>query len=218
MALPTFDKQSDIPKGFESEYEEQDGKWVPIDHAVKLKASLDEERQKREAAERLAKKAAKEAADLGARSAGATATELEQAYKRIEANVRAEYDEKVAELDSLRQENQSLALTNVVKERFRSLGALKTRVDDFWTLHGHEFALSADKKPIVKGEPGKDIDKHIQGIMKQRSEWLVGTKASGGGASGSHLSAPIGSGPGGAPTFEDLLKNPGSGIAHANNQ
>ena len=215
MSLPTFKKREDIPKGFEDEYEERDGEWVGIDRTSKLQKSLDAEREKREAAEKVAKKAAKEAADATARGAGATATELELAYKRIEDNIRTEYADKVAELDTLRAENQDLALTNVVKERFRGLGALKHRVDDFLTLHGKEFALSADKKPIVKAEPGKDIDKHIQSIMKQRPEWVQGTKATGGGAGGL-TTTPAGSGPAGAVTFEDTVKNPAAAIAQAN--
>jgi hypothetical protein len=38
MPLPVFEKQADIPKGFEAAYEEKDGKFVPIDESAGLKA------------------------------------------------------------------------------------------------------------------------------------------------------------------------------------
>jgi hypothetical protein len=217
MPLPSFDKQSDIPKGFEEEYEEQDGKWVPIDRSAKLKKALDEERSKREAAERAAAKAAAEATKSQAIAAGMTEEEFRKRYSSIEENIRKEYEPKVKEAEQLAAENRALKLTNVVRQMFKDTGAAKGRESDFWKLHGDEFDLSADGKPIVRAEPGKDVAKHVGAICKQRPEWMQGTRATGGGAGGLP-NAPVGSGPAGAVTFEDLVKNPAAAIAQANNQ
>jgi len=217
MALPTFDKQTDIPKGFEDEYEESDGKWVPIDHAAPLKNALAEERRKREAAEGLAKKAAREAADAevgkAGRAAGMTDDELSKAYKKIEASIRAEYEPQLNDLETFRKENRELKLNNVVKSQFATAGALKNRLDDFWKLHGEEFDLTADGKPMVRAEPGKDVAKHVAAIMKGRPEWVQGTKAAGSGSGVQSTTAPQSSGP---MTFEDIVRNPTAAIAGAN--
>jgi hypothetical protein len=218
MALPSFDKQTDIPNGFEAEYEEVDGKWVPVDHAAKLSKALDEERKAREAAEAVAKKATKAAADAAAekqaKAAGMTEDELKKLYDNIEANLRKEYEPKLVELESATKENRELKLNNVIKGMFSGAGAVASRVDDFWKLHAEEFDLTSDGKPMVRDEPGKDVAKHIAGIMKNRAEWVQGTKASGSGSGGyQSTTAPQSSGP---LTFEDLVKNPAAGLAAAN--
>ena len=222
MAFPTYEKQADIPKGFEDEYEEQDGKWVPIDHAAALSKALKEEREKREAAEALAKKAAREAAEAATKSqaaaAGMTSKELKEVYANIEKNIREELAPEVEAAKTLREENRRLKLDHVVKGMFRTAGALADKVDDFWKLHGDEFDLTTDGKPMVRAEPGKDPAKHVASIVKKRAEWVQGTKASGGGAGGQHIPPTTGSGQGGAITFEDLVKNPAMAVAQANEQ
>jgi hypothetical protein len=220
MALPTFDTKDKIPAGFEEEYEERDGKWVPIDHSAKLHKALETERAAREAAEAVAKKAAKEAADLKTRkdasAAGMTEEELKKIYDRIEASLREEYEPFKVDAEKLKSEVRALKLDLKVKELFKSGDALPTKIDDFWKLHGDEFDLTADGKPMVKDEPGKDVARHVQGILKTRPEWVQGTKASGGGAT-PFTSTTHGRGlsPGGL-TFEDMLKNPSAAIAVAN--
>jgi len=110
MPLPVFDKKESIPPGFEDEYEEREGKWHPIDRTIKLQGALDEERTKREAAEKLVKKAAKDAADAQAKrdaaAAGMTEEQLKKIYDSIEANVRAEYEPKIAEAEKRRDTAQ----------------------------------------------------------------------------------------------------------------
>lgn len=221
MSLPTFKAKAEIPKGFEDEYEELDGEWKPVDHTTKLAKALKEEREKREAAEATARKASKEAAEAAAKSAanaaGMTSEDLKQAYAKIEKSIRDEYEPQLKEAEGLKSENRKLKLTDVVKGQFRALGALDTKLDDFWKLHGDEFDLTADGKPMVKSEPGKDVAKHVAGIMKGRGEWVKGTKASGGGAAGQHQITPTpGSGAGGAMVFDDVLKNPTAAIVQAN--
>jgi hypothetical protein len=222
MPLPTFKSKAEIPKGFEDEYEEIDGEWKPIDHSSKLSKALKEERERREAAEVTARKASKEAAESSAKAAahaaGMTSEDLKKAYDKIEASIRAEYDPQLKEAEGLKLENRKLKLTDVVKGQFRALGALDNKLDDFWKLHGDEFDLTADGKPMVKSEPGKDVAKHVAGIMKGRGEWVKGTKASGGGAGGTQqvVTTPTGSGANGVMTFDDVLKNPAAAVAQAN--
>lgn len=216
MAFPTFDKKENIPAGFEDEYEEVDGKWVPIDRAVSLKKTLKEEKEKREAAEAAVKKAVQAAAETAAK-AGFKGTEEEYKLMRasVEAEFRALYDPKLADLEKVTGENRALKLDNKVKALFKQHGALETKVDDFWKLHGDEFDLTSDDKPMVKSEPGKDIVKHVQSILKARSEWAVGTKATGGGSNGGNTTRPSGSSQGGL-TFDEVVKNPSMAIAAAN--
>ena len=220
MALPTFDKREAIPAGFEDEYEERDGKWHPVDHTSKLEAAIKTEREAREKAESVARKAAKDAVDAAAKqrasAGGMTEKELKDLYDSIEANLRAEYDPKLADADKVRAENRALKLDTRVKSLFKDGGALATKIDDFWKLHGDEFDLTADGKPMVKNEPGKDVARHVQGILKTRGEWVQGTKAAGGRSNALPSTTPAsGLNPGGL-SFEDVIKNPATAIAVAN--
>lgn len=221
MPLPIFDKQADIPKGFEDEYEEREGKWHPVDHLASMRKALAEEKEKREGAEKVAKKAAKEAADAATKKAaaasGMTEEELKKIYDSIEANLRTEYEPKIASAEKLAKENRELKLDSKVKALFKGGGALDAKVDDFWKLHGDEFDLTSDGKPMVKNEPGKDVSRHVQAILKTRSEWVKGTKASGGKDAFSTTTTPNNSDVArGGLTFEDMVKNPAAAIAVAN--
>lgn len=222
MPLPTFKSKAEIPKGFEDEYHEVDGEWVPVDHTQKLAKALAEEREKREAAESMARKAAKEAAAAAAKAqaadAGMTEAKLKELYATVEKNLREEYEPKLKEAEALSAENRKLKLTDVVKGMFRTAGALPTKLDDFWKLHGDEFDLTSDGKPMVKAEPGKDVLKQVSVIIKTRPEWVQGTKAAGGGAGGAQPRMSTDGRSSSGLTFDDLLKNPGSAIAVANEQ
>lgn len=219
MALPSFERQEDIPQGFEDAYEEQDGKWVPIDHAAAAQKALAEEREARKAAEALAKKAAREAAEAAtkrdAAAKGMTEEELKKLYDSIEANVRGEFEPQLADMEKIRQENRALKLDNKIKALFQKHGALAAKIEDFWKLHGDEFDLTGDDKPMVKNEPGKDVEKHVQGILSHRKEWSQGTRASGSG-SGFHTTTPAGGSSPTGLTFDDVVKNPSTAIAAAN--
>lgn len=221
MPMPIFKTQNEIPEGFRDEYEEgQDGAWHPIDNTGKLQKALKEEREAREKAEGLARKAAKDAADAAARTranaAGMTEKELKELYDSIEANVRAEYEPKLKDAEKLASENRSLKLDTKVKALFKDGGALSGKIDDFWKLHGDEFDLTADGKPMVKNEPGKDVARHVQAILKTRTEWVQGTKASGGRSNAMPSTTPAGGlNPGGL-SWDDVVKNPAAAIAVAN--
>ena len=145
-----------------------------------------------------------------------TAEQQKELYDKIEANVRAEFEPKLKELETVSRENRDFKLKNVVTEMFKGSGAQPKRVEDFWKLHGDEFDLTSDGKPMVKAEPGKDVLKHVQTITKARNEWTVGTKASGGGAGGSTGTQQQINGTIGGVTFEDIVKNPRVGLEVAN--
>jgi hypothetical protein len=193
MTLPTFAKKDEIPKGFESMYEEVEGKWHPkeSDDASDLKAALKEEREKREAAEKLTKKVAKDLKDLEtkakAEAAGATEDQLKQLRADVRTELETEYADKLKAAERvpiLEAENRNLKLDGNVKKMAGDAGFLPTKLDDFWKLHGDEFDLTADGKPMVKGKPGADPKKHIESLKAVRPEWVQGSQAGGGGAAG----------------------------------
>lgn len=193
MALPTFAKQDEIPKGFEGEYEERDGKWHPKDATAELKLEFAAEREKREAAEANAKKAAKALKDLERKGDGATDEQLKKLREDITKEVRAELDEeykpKLTEAEALKGENRSLKLEGVVKKMWLDANVLPDKVDRLWKLHADEYDLTSEGKPSVKGKATADVTKHSAAIAKQYPEWVSGTKATGGGAAGVTLPA-----------------------------
>jgi hypothetical protein len=193
MALPTYAKKDEIPKGFESLYEEKDGKFVPkeTDDAAELKAALDDERTKREAAEKLTKKVAKDLKDLETKKKAEEAGLTDEQVKALRADVRTELEAEFADrlkaadrVPTLEAENRSLKLDGAVQKMAADAGFLPTKLKDFWKLHGDEFDLTAEGKPMVKGKPGVDPVKHVEGLKAVRPEWVQGSQAGGGGAAG----------------------------------
>jgi hypothetical protein len=187
MPVKSFDKQADIPKGFEDDYEEVEGKWVYKDPATDLKSALDAEKVKREAAEKNAKAAAKALKEKEREGDGATPDQLKKIREEIAAEIRAEVDEenapKLKAAEALAAENRTLKLDTAVKKLLGDAGIF-TEVDKVWKLHADEFDLSTDGKPVVKAKPTADVAKHVAGIAKQYPHWVKGSQASGGGAAG----------------------------------
>lgn len=221
MALPIFETKDKIPAGFEEEYEEsQDGKWHPVDRVGRLEKAIKTEREAREKAENLAKKAARDAAEAEAKrnasAAGVTDEEYKKVYASLESTYKPQIEEKDALIAKLNGELRGMKLDGRIKALFKANGALDARVDDFWKLHGDEFDLTADDKPLVRNEPGKDIVRHVQAIMKARPEWVQGTKAAGGRTSSLPSTASSSAPNPGGLTFEDVIKNPAAAIAVAN--
>jgi hypothetical protein len=221
VPFPIFEKQADIPKGFEELYEEKAGKWQPKeaedDAAEGLRAELAEAETKRKAAERLTNKANAELQKLQTRQkaadAGMTEEKLKELREEAKAEALAEVKDDLAERDRLKMQNRGLLLDADMKARALKAGIAATKIDDFWALRAGQFDLTDDGKPMVKGKPGLDPDKHLASLLKLNPEWVVGTKANGGGANG-------GAGKQGANTgkvsFEDMLKNPTAALQVAN--
>lgn len=199
MPLPTFKTKAEIPAGFEDIYEEKDGQWSPkpADDGG-LKSALDEERTKREAAEKLAKKAADELRKtenrLKAEAAGLTQEQQEKMRADLKAELDAEYaplKDAAAERERLAAENRTLKLDNTVQSLLGTAGFLAEKIEKVWTLEKGAFDLTADGKPMVKDKPGVDVSKYIADtIVKAYPEWVRGTQASGGGAKGGTGTTP----------------------------
>jgi hypothetical protein len=191
MALPTFDKKDEIPKGFESLYEEKDGKWhakEKDDDASDLKDTLKKERDRADAAEKLTKKVTKELDALKnkqkANEAGLTDEELQKIRDDARKEIEAELAPKLTKAEELEKENRTLKLDNAVQKMAGEAGFLSGKLGDYWKLYGDEFDLTADGKPMVKGKPGVDPKKHIESHKALQPGWVQGTQAGGGGAAG----------------------------------
>lgn len=216
MAFPVYDKKEDIPKGFEDEYEERDGKWRLKDQGAALKTALDEERGKREAAEKLAQKASGELADLktkqSAAEKGVTSEQLEQLRKDVRADLEKEYGPKLKRGEELEAENRRFKLDTQIKKLAGEEGILAERLDDFWTLYGGDYDLTDDGKPMVKGSPGIDPKKRVAEQVKKQPGWKQGSKADGSGLGGDQTTTV----PAGAIDEKALLKDPTAAIAAGN--
>src|SRR5690349_2317783 len=104
MALPTFAKKEEIPKGFEEAYEEKDGKWVPkAPDTSKLEETIEKIRAEKKAEEDLRKKAEEARADLQRKiDAAGTVEDKDKLKKLLEkfdadvAAVKTEFEGKLA--------------------------------------------------------------------------------------------------------------------------
>lgn len=190
MPIKLYDKKDDIDESLrDAAIETKDGKFaVADDETGSLKSALDSEREKREAAEKLSKRTADELkklkTKLEAGEHGMSAEQLQKLRDDARAEAEQEFAPTKAEADRLKAENRSLKLDNGVKKVAGEVGFLGERLDDFWKLHGEEFDLTSDGQPMVKGKPGVDVRKHIEGIAQKRKEWVKGTEGDGGGAGG----------------------------------
>ena len=180
-----------------------------------LQATLEEEKGKREAAEKLMRKTAAELQKLQtarkAADAGLTEDRLKEITAEAEAQAEAKYKDQLDEAARLRAQNRVLVLDADMKARAIKAGVLPEKVDDFWALRGAEFDLTADGKPMVKATPTLNPDKHLAALLKKNPEWVAGTKAAGGGAAGIQG--------GGAPSGLDaaaVIANPGLAFDAAN--
>ena len=216
MKLPTFAKKDEVPAAFADLYEERDGKFQPKpdDDADDLATTLADEKAKREAAERNATKTANELKKLERKLAAKEHDISDEVIEKVRADIRKELDEeyapKLADAERLAAENRSMKLDSNVKALAAKASFLPEKLNDFWKLHGDEFDLSSDGKPIIKGKPGADVEKHVAALAKARPEWVMGTNAAGGGG--------IGGAGGGAATgitFEQLMKDPTSAAQSA---
>lgn len=201
MPFPTFDSADAVPEAFRDEYEEQGGKWVPRDD---LKTALDAERTKREAAEKLATKAAGELKKLQAKQEAEKAGLTDEQAKNLRASVRAELEEeyapKIADRDTLATENRTIKLDNAVKALMDTSGVRPERKQQLWDLHGKDFDLTADGKPMVKDSPGVEVTKYIGDTLKAKvPEFFTGTQIGGGGAGGITNGLPTPAAPAASP-------------------
>lgn len=207
MPIKTFAKLEEVPEAQRTDaIETKDGKFILSEETdtTDLETQVASEKEKREAAEGKMRKAAAELQKLQtarkAADAGMTEDKLKELRAEARAEVEAELKPQLEEAAKLKATNRALTLDAVQKAKALKLGVLPTKIDDFWTLRGGEFDLTDDGKPMVKGKPGIDPDKHLASLLKLNPEWVQGTKASG---SGSQGSTALGSSSG---AFDDKMK------------
>lgn len=215
--LKTFDTKDAIPAELQSgAIETKDGKFIvdePEDRTAFDKA-LNDERAKREAAEKLVKK---QADDLKRRETerkagenGVTAEKLAEIEKQVEERIVEKYKPQIDAAESLSRENRELKLDQQIKVIAGKAGVIGAEIPRWWKQHGDAFDLTPDGKPIVKGKEGLSLEKYIgEDLKKETPYFYEGTKAAGSGAAGITTGSPVGT------TADDVLKNPGAALAAA---
>lgn len=218
MPLKTFATQAEVPEALrDSAIETKDGKFIVSEDAdtSELTAAIETEKANRIAAEKLMRKTAGELQKLQtarkAADAGLTEERLNEITAEANAQAEARFKDQLDEAAKLKAQNRALVLDADMKARALKAGVRPEKIDDFWKLRADEFDLTADGKPMVKATPTAKIDEHMAALLKKNPEWVVGTKASGGGAQGS-----TGAGGTGKMTVEDAMKNPSALFDSAN--
>lgn len=224
MPFPTFEKQSDIPKGFESEYHEVDGKWVAkLPDVNKVEDTLAKVRQEKKDAEKRARESEEIKAELQRKLDAKDASGAETDKKVADLLAKWEQDKNAAvkkvqdELEARSAELRQIKLYDKAKSEFLSAGGRPDRAEAALNLKKAMLDL-ADDRIVVKDEKGEVTTESIKdfwgkSFKKEMPEFFAGTKATGGGAGG-------GAGPNpsmGDPSIvEQVIKNPLAVLQAAN--
>jgi hypothetical protein len=179
-----------------------------------MQAELTEVRRKLDAADKLSKKAAADAAaaELARKAAeqGVTAEALEKIRADVRREVESEYLPKIEAANAAQAELRGLKVDTKVKEIALKHGVRSDRIEQWWRLNGHHFDLTADGKAVVvKGQEGTSVDKHVTTLKTETPEFYVGTLATGGSATGGGTTSASSAGK------IDVLKNPSAALAAA---
>lgn len=225
MPLLKFKTKEEIPEEHaDSAFKLEDGSFGVVEDpdTSELQQALDDERKKREAAEKNAATAARKLKGLENKKKAEDSGIDEETRQQIRDEARQEVlDEQKDEIESGRAaatENRQLKMSTLLSTTALSklAGIRKDRFEPFNRLYADHFDLTADGKGlVVKGKPGVDPAKHIAWLKTQPGapvEFWEGSKADGGGA----LSANGGPSGSGSISFDDLMKSPGKGLALAN--
>lgn len=190
MPRPIFDKKDDIPKGFEDEYEEKDGKWQPkpVDDGAALKETLRKERDRADEAERERKALERK---LAAAETGDEKDKVSKALAKFDADLQAEKDRHAKVEADLQGQLRSIRLDDRAKEAFIKAGGRAERADKALKLYKDALDLDKDgKRIVIKDDDGNVTSTSIEDFWgkKVRAElpdFYTGTKAAGGGANNS---------------------------------
>lgn len=191
MPVKTFKKLEEIPEEQrESAIETKAGTFLLVEDAdtSEIETAAAEEKTKRLAAEAATRKVQAALQKLETQRKAADAGLTEERLKEIQADAKAqaeaEYKERVEAGEKAIKRVGELTRDRDVRERAIKAGLRPEKVEDFMALRGAEFDLTTDEKTIVKSQPTADVDKHVTALLKKNPEWIVGTKANGGGAGG----------------------------------
>lgn len=222
--FPTFKSKDEIPKGFESAYEEKDGQWVAkLPDTSKLETTLATVRGEKKEFEKAARDAAEKAADLqrqldaknaaGVDTDKKTADMLAQWNKDKDAAVKAVQDQ----LAQANAELRTVKLDDQLKAAFLAAGGRPERAAKALHDTKHHFDL-VDGQIVKKNEKGdvtteKASDFYTKTYRAEVPEFYTGTKANGGGAGGGAGPKPATGDPSLA---ERVLANPLATLREAN--
>lgn len=197
MAFPTFEKKEDIPKGFEDEFEEKDGKWqAKVPDVTAQQRALEAEREKAETERKAKNKAEKELADLKRKEKAAETGITEEQLTTL----RKEDDEKRKPIED-ENAKLKLELTKVKKtDRVQSLalksGVMQDRIEDAMLSLEARTGLTDDGSTITVLDKDKKlttttIEQFLRVDFKKEKPWLyAGSGARGSGTGGSDGSGP----------------------------
>lgn len=189
MAFPVFEKKEDIPKGFEEDYEEREGKFHPkVPDVTKQQTALEAERKRADDEKKRATEAENKLAEMRRKQAAADNNISEEKL----AELRREDEEKRKPLEDKVRELEG-KLTKVTKtDRVQSLalkhGVLPDRIDDAMLALEKRTGLTENGDTItVLDKDGKltteTIDEFLKVRFKKEKPWLYkGSGASGSGA------------------------------------
>jgi hypothetical protein len=224
MPFPTYDKKDAIPAGAEDVYEEKEGKWVPVTPDVSgLKTALDAERVKLRSTEKTVNEVAKlkDAAEREVQALKAQIGDPEgktaQLLKKFDEDVAKATADATKRAEAAEAKVRALTLDDAAKKAFIDAGGRAEKADAVLKLYKDRLDLSEDR-PVVKDDKGNVttralVDFFKEDVKKEQPEFYTGTKAGGGGASGINGGM---AGTGTAPTFEELMANPGRALEAAN--
>lgn len=224
MPFPTFDTKDAIPKGFESEYEERDGKWqAKVPDVSKLEDTLAKVRSEKKEAERLAREASDKFAETQRQLDAKNATGADTDKKVSEMLAKWEQDKNAAvkavqdELDARTAELRGIKLDDKAMADFVAAGGRPEKAKAALTLKKPFLDLDGERI-IVKNEKGEATTATVadfwgKTFKTEMPEFFTGTKAAGGGAVGG---AGKGVQPAGAMSADDVIKNPLAALQAAN--
>lgn len=216
MPRPTYDTKDAIPAGFEDEYEERDGKFVPkaVDDGSVLRETLRKERERADEAEKERKKLERR---LTAAESGDEKEKVSKALAKFDTDLAAERQKFEDELAKTRGELRTLKLDDKAKAAFLKAGGRADRVEQAMKLHKDALDLSEDGRIVVKNEAGEVTTTTIDDFWAKQvkatlPDFYTGSKAAGGGASGGAGSNTVKAG---AWDFDAILKDPTAALAAA---
>lgn len=212
--LKFYDTKDAVPEAMrESAVETKDGKFAVSEEedTAPLRTKFEEAERKRDAAEKLAKKSAKELADLQAKGKF-DGDQLKQVEDEVARRV-AEQTEKFADYDAKTAKVRELTLDAQVMGLYAAAGFKPERMGAVRKQFLDEYDIDDAGKAIVKGNKLADVKRQVEDHKKAFPEWVLPSGANGGGASGGGGGA--GGGNGGL-TLEQVMANPGRAIEAGN--